>query len=167
MNPGELRSLVDRLAQLEARLAASEPPTPPIIRPAPYSYTPPTTVKIASLMSSGPLRYVSVREVRQLSVAVALARGDALPGAEVPVTYERPMLELAKARAEGLTWRASLVRCGMTPPDESEVAHQARALRGQLRGLWSSFESLLGPVSTVTSPVAQQNLVESLRRLLT
>lgn len=168
MNTPDLEQLVARLAALEARLAASEPPTPPVVSPAPYTYTPPVTVSVASLMASGPLRYASVRAVRQLATAVALARGDALPGGTVPVSYEGPMLDLHRARAEGLTWRAALERCGLEVPDDSEIAHKARALRGELRGLWSNFESLLGPVQVVTaaSPVAWQNLVEHLRRLL-
>ncbi len=165
----EFEQLLSRVRDLEARLEARTAPAPAMLpiayRPDPV-YTPPVTTTIASLMASGPLRYCSVREVRQLSCAVALARGDMLPGGVVPVSYEGPMLELAAARAEGLTWHASFERCGLTPPDDGEVAHQARTLRAQLRGLWDGLESLLGPLQTVVNPVAWQNFVEYLRRLL-
>lgn len=167
MDASEIRSLIERLAQLEARLANSGvPELPPIVMHATHSYTPPITTPVASLMASGALRYASVREVRQLSVAVALARGDALPGGEVPVSYEQPMLALFRARAEGLSWRAALERCGLIPPDDVEIAHRARTLRSQLRGLWDGLEGLLGPLQTVCNPVAYSNFVEYLRRLL-
>ena len=164
----DLEQLLNRVRDLEARLDARSAPAPellPIVS-SPRVYELPVTVSIASLMASGPLRYSTVREVRQLATAVALARGDALPGGVVPVSYEAPMLELAAARAEGLGWCAAFERCGLEVPDESEVAHRARALRGELRGLWTGLESLLGPLQTVCNPVAWQNCVEYLRRLL-
>ena len=164
----DLETLLNRVRDLEQRLdarSASPPELMPIIS-SPRVYDLPVTVSIASVMASGPLRYATVREVRQLSCAVALARGDMLPGAEVPVSYEVPMLELHRARAEGLSWRAALDRCGLEVPDDGEVAHQARALRGELRGLWSGVETLLGPLRTVVAPVAWANAVEHLRRLL-
>lgn len=74
---------------------------------------------------------MSVREVRQLAVAVALCWGDTLPGSIVPVSYEDDMHELLAAR-EGLGWRTACEWCGLEVPDESKVA---RALRGQLRDL--------------------------------
>ena len=76
------------------------------------------------------------------------------------------MLELHQARAEGLSWRDALSKCGLECPDESEIAHQARTLRAQLRGLWDGAESLLGPMRTVVAPVAWDNATEYLRRLL-
>lgn len=161
----ELEALRAQVAQLEARLAPAPSMLPTVRRPDPV-YVPPVTVSVASIMASGPLRYCTVREVRQLAAAVALARGDDLPGGSVPVSYEVDMLALHAARAEGLTWRAAMDRCGLTPPDDGEVAHRARALRGQLRGLWSGFEGLLGPVQTVVAPVAWGNAIEHLRRLI-
>ena len=163
----ELEQLLSRVRDLEARLDSRSAPAPeltPIMSLRVYDQ--PVTVSLASLMASGPLRYLTVREVRQLSVAVALARGDMLPGGVVPVSYERPMLELHEARAEGLTWRAAFERCGLEVPDEDEIAHRARTLRAQLRGLWTGLESLLGPLQTVCNPVAWSNATEYLRRLL-
>ena len=156
-----------RVRDLEQRLEARTAP-PPELMPisSPRVYDLPVTVSIASLMASGPLRYMSVREVRQLSCAVALARGDMLPGGVVPISYEGNMLELAAARAEGLTWRAAFERVGLECPDESEITHQARTVRGQLRGLWDGVEGLMGPLKTVCNPVAFQNFIESLRQLL-
>ena len=166
-SPTELEQLMARVRDLEQRLEARTAP-PPELMPisSPRVYDLPVTVSIASLMASGPLRHCSVREVRQLSCAVALARGDMLPGAEVPVSYESPMLELHQARAEGLGWRAAFERCGLEAPDDSEITHRARALRGQLRGLWDGVENLLGPMRTVVAPVAWANAIEHLRRLL-
>ena len=163
----ELEQLLSRVRELETKLEQRTAP-PPELMPITSSrvYDLPTTVSIASVMASGPLRYVTVREARQLSVAVALARGDMLPGGVVPVSYERPMLELHQARLEGLGWRAAFERCGLTPPDDDEIAHQARTLRGQLRGLWDGLEGLMGPLKTVCNPVAFQNFIESLRQLL-
>ena len=165
-NNGEIRSLAERLAQLEARLANSGVPEIVPITSPPRVYDLPVTTTIASIMASGALRYLSVREVRQLSAAVALSRGEALPGGVVPVSYEGDMLELHQARAEGLGWRAAFERCGLTPPDDDEVAHQARTVRGQLRGMWDGLEGLMGPLKTVCNPVAFQNFIESLRQLL-
>ena len=156
-----------RVRDLERRLEARTAP-PPELMPitSPRVYDLPVTVSIASVMASGALRYCSVREVRQIATAVALSRGDALPGGAVPISYEGPMLELAKARAEGLTWRAALEKSGLEAPDDSEITHRARALRGELRGLWDGFEALLGPLKVVTNPVAHTNFIEYLRRLL-
>lgn len=139
----EVAELRQQLAELRALLPGAEPPLQ--IRPPRYEPTPPTTKTLALIGSSGPLRRLTIRQIRQLAVAVALSRGAlTLPGAEVPADYAPDMERLADARDEGLSWRAALERCGLEVPDDSEVRDQAQTLRGELRGLWDGLEPILG-----------------------
>lgn len=165
MTETELEALIARVAELEARQAPPAPEPPMQLFPARYVPTPATTTTLALMASSGVLRRLTIREVRQLAVAVALARGDLLPGAEVPVDYEPVMVRLAEARASGLGWRAALEQCGLEVPDADEVAHQARTLRGELRGLWDGVEPVLAELEHRLPNWQSKSLFQNLRRL--
>lgn len=165
MDSDELTALRQRVADLEALVPRAEPPV--LLRPARYVPTPPTTRKLAEIASSGPLRALAIREVRQVAVAVALSRGAlTLPGAEVPADYAPDMTRLAEARADGLTWRAAFARCGLEVPDDAEIREQARNLRGQLRGLWDGVLPVLVALERKLPNWQYEQLIDTFRALL-
>lgn len=168
MDEAEVVALRQRVADLEARLPHTEVELPlEFTRAVWRDPEPPVTRKIAEVALSGALRSLTIREVRQVAVAVALSRGAlSLPGAEVPADYTPDMVRLAEARADGLTWRAALVRCGFEVPDDVEVREQARSLRGELRGLWDGVLPVLGELERRLPNWQHKELVDSFRELL-
>jgi hypothetical protein len=146
----EVEALRAELESLRALVASVVPPPPepvlPVVLRTPYAYVPPATVALSTVATYPEFRHLDIRRVRQLAVAVALCRGAALPGAEVPRDFEPLMKRLAAARSKGLSWRDALAECGLEVPDDDEIGYQARALRDGLTGLW---DGITGVMSTL------------------
>lgn len=128
-------ALQNRVAQLEAQLAKLLPPVAvepelPAVSAIP-EYVPPVLVDLVLLAGAQGLTY-DLRELRQLATAVALSKGDELPGAKIPADYKPHIRQLAEVRARGLTWRASLIECGFEVPDDGDIAFQTHELRSSL-----------------------------------
>jgi hypothetical protein len=160
----ELEALAAKVAELEARLAATVAPprSEPVVLQTPYVYEPPLTTGYGTILGDDPFRRLGPRKTRQLAVAVAVARGAPVPVGAVPTGYLRDMGRLAEARAKGLSWRSALSECGLEVLDESEVAHQARVLRGELRGMWSALEPVMGVLEDRLVGNVRQDLYEHL-----
>lgn len=164
----DLEALAAKVAELEQRLAAAAPPPAPEVLPvvvrAPFVYTPPATKTLGILAAE--LRPLNVREVRQLACAVALCRGEPLPGAEVPSSYEPLMRRLAALRAAGRSWRAALTEVGLEVPDDGEIAFQARQLRDGLTSMWDDVAALLSKLEVKLPNYLFPQLTQTLRPLL-
>lgn len=162
-------ALQDRVAQLEAQLARLLPPAvfepelPTIYRQEP---APPELTDLALLAGSQGLPH-DMRALRQLSVAVALSRGDELPGARIPVSYESDIRRLASARDRGMGWRAALVACDLEVPDDGDVAFRTRELRNELRGLWDQLLPVLDALNERGNALQVGNFLSFLRELVT
>lgn len=162
-------ALQDRVAQLEAQLARLLPPVvvePELPNVYRQEYVQPPMFDLALLGGSQGLPH-DLRALRQLSVALALSRGDELPGAKIPVSYEPDVRSLAAARERGLSWRAALVECGLKVPDDGDVAFRTRALRAELRGLWDNLLPVLDGLRERGNALQVNNLLQHLRELVT
>lgn len=162
-------ALRDRVAQLEAQLARLLPPVvvepelPNVYRHEPVA---PVMFDLALLGGSQGLPH-DLRELRQLSVAVALSRDDELPGAKIPVSYEADIRQLHDARERGLGWRAALVACELEVPDAGDIAFRSRELRSELRGLWDALLPVLDALKERGNALQVTNLLVFFRGLVT
>lgn len=163
-------ALQDRVSQLEAQLARLLPPPAPepLLPPIPARQEPvaPIMMDLALLAGSQGLTH-DLRVLRQLSVALALSRGDELPGARIPVSYEPDIRHLAAARDRGLGWRAALVECDLEVPDDGDIAFRTRELRSELRGLWDGLLPVLDGLKQRGNALQVSNLLSFLRGLVT
>lgn len=162
-----LKSRVAELEQMVARLLP--PPSPEAQLPQLYlrqEYVPPVVMDLALLSGSTGLPH-DLRELRQLATAVAISRGDDLPGAQIPVSYEADIRHLAAARERGLGWRAALVACDLEVPDDGDVAFRTRELRSELRGLWNQLLPVLDALKERGNALQVTNLLVFLRGLVT
>ena len=106
-----LEALLARVAQLEAQLNPSAPPSlPPIGFEAEARITQP----LATLVGGPELGYIhrDIRTVQQLIQALAVSYGVNAPRQHVPKLWLEPLRRLAAARASGLAWRAALTEAG-------------------------------------------------------
>lgn len=164
----DTQALQDRVAQLEAQLARLLPPVqvepdlPHIYQQEPAA---PELTDVALLAGSQGLPH-DLRVLGQLSVAVSLSRGDVLPGAKIPVSYEPDVRRLAAARERGLSWRAALVECALEVPDDGDVAFRTRELRRELRGLWDALLPVLDALKARGNALQTDNLLSFLRGLV-
>ena len=163
-------ALQDRVAELEALVARLLPPVvvepelPPVSTiPA---YVPPPMIDVVLLSGSMGLPH-DPREIRQLATAVALSRGDELPGAKIPADYERDVRRLHEARARGLSWRVALVACGLEVPDGGDIAFRTRELRSALKGLWDDILPVLDALKERANALQVEKLLSFLRQLVT
>lgn len=141
---------------------AVEPELPSIYR---QEYVAPVLMDMALLSGSAGLPH-DLREIRQLATAVAISRGDELPGAKVPVDYERHVRQLHDARSRGLSWRAALVDCGLEVPDDGDIAFRTRELRSELRGLWDQLLPVLSALKERGNSLQVDNLLSFLRGIV-
>lgn len=162
-------ALQDRVAELEAMVARLlPPPSPEALLPQLYlrqEYVAPVAMDLALLAGSTGLPH-DLRELRQLVTAVALSRGDQLPGAKIPVSYEADIRQLHEARSRGLTWRAALVACDLEVPDDGDVAFRTRELRSELRGFWDQLLPVLDGLKERGNGLQVGNLLSFLRGLV-
>lgn len=163
-------ALQERMAELEALVARLlPPPSPEAQLPQLYlrqQHVAPVLVDLALLAGSVGLPH-DLRELRQLSVAVALSRGDELPGAKIPVDYESAIRRLAEARGRGLSWRVALGECGLDAPDAGDIAFRTRELRSELRGLWDGLLPVLDGLRERGNALQVSNLLSFLRKIVT
>ena len=166
----EAVALSERVAQLEAQLARLLPPVvvEPELPPVPRVsvYTPPPMIDLVVLSGSQGLTH-DLREIRQLATAIALSRGDELPGAQIPADYEPQIRQLAEVRARGLSWRASFSECSFALPDDSDIAFQTRELRSSLKGFWDDLLPVLSALRERGNALQTDNLLRHLRGLVT
>lgn len=167
--PQDLEAVFARLADLEAAVAAQDARSVPAPLPELYRPQPPvqrTTVALATLRGQDGLPR-DFRVLRQLAAAVALGKGDPLPGAMVRREYVPVMVKLHGLRARGLSWRAAYAEVpGVDTPSEGEVAHQARQLRAQLSGMWDGLLPVLAVLERRLPGSGGRDLIETFRRLL-
>lgn len=166
----ELAALLERVAQLEQQVAANNARTTPAAPPEPYQappIVPRSTVPLGAIRGDDGLPR-DYRELRQLAVAVALGRGDLMPGGEkVRADYVPLMVKLHGLRTRGLSWRAAMGEVpGLDAPSEGETAHEARAVRSQLRALWDGVLPVLGAFHKRLPGAGGRDLTETFRRLL-
>lgn len=164
------QALQDRVAELEAMVARLlPPPSPEAQLPQLYlrqEFVPPVVMDLALLAGSTGLPH-DLRELRQLVTAVALSRGDELPGAKIPVSYEADVRSLAAARERGLGWRAALVESALEVPDDGDVAFRTREIRSELRGLWDALLPVLDGLRERGNALQVSNLLSFLREIVT
>lgn len=165
----ETQALQDRVTELEQMVArllptpAVEPELPSIYR---QEVVQPAVMDLALLAGSAGLPH-ELRELRQLVTAVALSRGDELPAAQIPVTYEADIRRLHDARSRALSWRAALVDCGLEVPDGGDVQFRTRELRAELRGLWDGLLPVLDGLKERGNALQVDRLLSFLKGLVT
>lgn len=164
----EVESLRAELAELRAMVTNPAPPTatPTWVTPdpTPWVYVPPPTQQLWEIVAANPeFRGLSAREVRRLAVAVSLCRGNVLHGNDVPREYAGIMRQLAAARGRDLGWRAALAEVNLTPPDDDEIALQARSFAEGLTPLWDSVSSVLATLEVKVSSSVFANMLSKLR----
>lgn len=164
----DVSALHVELTELRAQIAALLPAVPPQlpvvepVQPAPVA----CTVKIFTLVGSPEFGYLhrDARTVRQLVGAVALALNAPVGSLDVPAEWVPLLRRVDAARASDVTWPVALAEASLELP--ANLSGHAAALRHELDTVWGQLRALVSATLDDLGDVTKEDLVTSLRRVI-